>query len=44
MREIRIKNSKSIKDRNKVRINTSFLKNEIEFVEEYPLEETEKDR
>jgi predicted ATP-dependent protease len=44
MREIRIKNAKSIKDRNKVRINTSYLKDQIEFVEEYPLEETEEDR
>ena len=44
MREIRIKNAKSIKDRNTVRINTSYLKDQIEYMEEYPLEETEEDR
>lgn len=44
MREIRIKNAKSIKDRNKVRINTSYLKDQIEYVDEYPIDETEEDR
>ena len=44
MNEIRIKNSKSIKDRNKVRINTNFMKDQVEYVEEYPLGENEDDR
>ena len=34
--EIRQYNTKNLKDRNKVRINTNYQKNEIECIEEYP--------